>query len=336
MDRSAAEVDGRERAVRELEHDNHDNYDYDGHGRSSDEIRQDIRRTRAEMTRTVEALEHKLSVGEIAEQVWGRVKRSNVSLVELVREHPLPVATIGVGLAWLGIGAATGTGVGRRDGDRVGDGGAAYDHGESLESDSAGALERAGEKVKSGAHSLKEGARDLKDRGARMGQRAEGTAHRVRQDASYQARRLGRGVRGTYEGARQAYEEAPLAMGALAFSLGLASGLAVPTTRTEDELMGSASDELKERAKRTAKEAVEEGKRGARAGQHAAGESREETERHAAGVAGAARRSPEERARTEGQTSAEARTSDDPVEHTADVAERNRREHEEPSTRRDV
>jgi hypothetical protein len=120
-----------------------------------------------------------------------------------------------------------------------------------------------------------------------MGQRAEGTAHRVRQDASYQARRLGHGVRGTYEGARHAYEEAPLAMGALAFSLGVASGLAAPTTRTEDELMGGASDAVKERAKRTAKEVVEGGKRGARSGQHA-------------------------------------------------VAERDRVEHEEPSTRRDV
>lgn len=337
MDRSATEVDERERGARELDQGK---YDYDGHGRSSSEIRQDIVRTRAEMTETVEALEHKLSVGEIAEQVWGRVKRSNVSLVELIREHPLPVATIGVGLAWLGIGAATGTGVGRRDGYDVAEGGAAYDHGESPEAESAGALERAGDEMKSGVHSVKEGARDLRDKGARLGHRAEGTAHRVKQDASYQARRLGRGVRGTYEGARKAYDEAPLAMGALAFSLGLAGGMAVPTTRAEDELLGGASDEVKERAKHAAKEAVEEGKRVVKGAGRAASESGEEAECHGVGpeglkekarnVAAAARRGPEERAR------AEAPTSDDPIEQRAEVAERHGIEHEEGSTRRDV
>lgn len=51
--------------------------------------------------------------------------------------------------------------------------------------------------------------------------------------------------------------EQPLAVGAMAFGLGLASGLSVPTTRWEDETMGGAADEVKREA-RSATESVKE------------------------------------------------------------------------------
>jgi hypothetical protein len=51
-------------------------------------------------------------------------------------------------------------------------------------------------------------------------------------------------------------DENPLALGAAAFGLGLAAGLSVPTTRVENDLMGSKADALKGEARTIASDAA--------------------------------------------------------------------------------
>jgi hypothetical protein len=56
-------------------------------------------------------------------------------------------------------------------------------------------------------------------------------------------------------------EENPMVVGAIAFGVGLASGLAAPATPAEDRLMGHASDTLKGEAKRVAEHTAEGAKK---------------------------------------------------------------------------
>ena len=53
-------------------------------------------------------------------------------------------------------------------------------------------------------------------------------------------------------------QQNPLAVGAIAFGLGLAAGLAVPETRQEDQLFGSTSDQLTNKAQQAASDKVEQ------------------------------------------------------------------------------
>jgi hypothetical protein len=77
--------------------------------RSTDRIEQDIERTRADMSETIEALERKLSPGELIDELWGRVRSGETgsNVADTIRDHPIPLAMMGLGLGWLAIEKAT-------------------------------------------------------------------------------------------------------------------------------------------------------------------------------------------------------------------------------------
>jgi hypothetical protein len=59
-------------------------------------------------------------------------------------------------------------------------------------------------------------------------------------------------------------QENPLGLAIGAAALGFLAGLAVPSTRVEDERLGPVADEVKERVRETGQEALERGKEVAR------------------------------------------------------------------------
>lgn len=79
--------------------------------RSSEEIRRDIERTREQMDEKADALEQKLSPGEILDDLWNRVRRGNTAsgLGDMFRDHPVPIALMALGLGWLAIERSTGS-----------------------------------------------------------------------------------------------------------------------------------------------------------------------------------------------------------------------------------
>ena len=79
--------------------------------RSSDQIQRDIERTRAEMSETIDALEQRLSPGDLVDELWNRVKagETGTNIGATVRDHPVPLALMGLGLGWLAIEKATGS-----------------------------------------------------------------------------------------------------------------------------------------------------------------------------------------------------------------------------------
>src|SRR5690348_5385411 len=77
----------------------------DSDERTSREIRDDIRRTRARMDATVDAIEDKLTPGELAHEAWALFRGGSSSSVNriwrIATQHPMPAAIIGVGLGWM-------------------------------------------------------------------------------------------------------------------------------------------------------------------------------------------------------------------------------------------
>jgi hypothetical protein len=74
--------------------------------RSTAELEQEAERVRAEMAYTAESLRSKMSPGSIVDEFTGYMKGGDASaalsnLKNQIRDNPLPLALIGVGLAWL-------------------------------------------------------------------------------------------------------------------------------------------------------------------------------------------------------------------------------------------
>lgn len=238
--------------------------DPDTGNRSPDEIRRDIERTRTDLHETVDAIERRLTPSELFDEFWGRMRGSGSSAGEVVKDHPVPLALMGLGLGWLAIEKATGSDSKashrREDGPSV-----TWRPDRDSEDDSPGRIDR----VKAKASSLKDSASHLGERASdakdRVADAASSAGHRVSEtasDAKEQVRETAdHAMDRTREMARRAQDrferitrEQPLALGAITFGLGLAAGMMTPTTRWEDEHLGPASDAVKDTARETASE----------------------------------------------------------------------------------
>jgi ElaB/YqjD/DUF883 family membrane-anchored ribosome-binding protein len=230
------------------------------------EIEREIQRTRARMGRDIDALGEKLSpqslkqqardaVAEKAQDVVSNVgqqaRRTGSRLVEFVRENPLPVAAVGLGVTWL-FTLRTRSEV---SGDRMarfaytGPERRALDGQTSLGRRLADRTARVREKVSGAAAEVSERAGDLADRAGdvvdRVQERADDLGAAARRRMQEQSER----ARGRLE---RMMEENPLALVAGAAILGLALGLVLPETRREHRLMGARRDQLAERVQTTA------------------------------------------------------------------------------------
>lgn len=310
--------------------------------RPPEEVRQDIEHTLSQLDETVDALADRLSPGHLIDEAWGRLRGgTDEGIGRVVREHPIPVALVGVGLGWLAVEEATG-----RDSD---DGnGRAWevegreeareprvpiserhatletdvewdDEGErAYESDESEPGVR--DRVREAAGRAREMASEAGERARDMGERASEKVSEASSEMKRRARRSGeRARRGFWE----TLEENPLALGAVAFGIGLASGVSVPSTETEDRIMGRASDTLEEEARRVGRETAEKAKHVAKDAARAAAQ---ESDRMVDAAAEAAER----RAREEGLTSEnlkeEAKAARDrTVQQAKEDAERLRR-----------
>ena len=242
-----------------------------GSDRSSDQIRSDIDRTRADMDETFSALESKLTPGQVLEEAWGLFKGGSSAgatrLLRVVREHPLPAAVIGLGVGWLLVERS-------RSLDKNFDGYSEFDFEEDWDSEPS-RLATVREKVKDVASSAREavsGAADtvgekashLKDEALDLGHKAKdqalGLGHKAKDQAGQLKRKAKTQVRRARTGFWQTMEENPLLVGAATLALGVIAGLAIPSTDVEDEWMGETRDQLLDQAKELGQEALDKGK----------------------------------------------------------------------------
>ncbi len=256
------------------------------------EIRAEIRETRERMGDTLEQLGERLSPSTLKENVKQDIRDATIGKVEkmaqnaadraddarrtmmdTIRENPIPAAMVGVGLGWLVYNArqqsshSSGrfTSRGRAETGRAG----GYERGGYGTSGYVGgyAAGRTGAQSDAGyAWSTEHEVPGSTDEGAidRVRDKARELAGDVREKASDVASRAqamaGNIAEDTRHGARRVedqFRESPLTVGAAALALGLVAGLAVPETRKEKQLMGGARDRLIDRARDVARDTTQ-------------------------------------------------------------------------------
>lgn len=77
--------------------------------KSSEELEREVERTRSHMDRTVEAIGERMSPGQLLDELVRGFRGSGrvgtmASVGRQVREQPVPLALMGVGLVWVGAG----------------------------------------------------------------------------------------------------------------------------------------------------------------------------------------------------------------------------------------
>lgn len=222
-------------------------------------LRADIGDTRERLSADLDALGTKLSPENIkaeakqaikqtfhdgAEHVRESVGSAGVNLVALAKENPLPVALIGVGVGWLVWNLRAASARKRRswqpDYAVTGRAGV-YDPKEPNRfgaEDTDGTLHQLGARAQAGVESMKRAA--------------SGTLHQA-QDQLGKAKAAARdGARKTQETAVHAMEENPMLLGALAVGAGIAVGLSIPSTASENQLVGEYRDRFMSKAKEKA------------------------------------------------------------------------------------
>ena len=239
-------------------------FDADTEGRtdkSPEEIEREIEQTRNRLSRDIDELGNKLNPQNLKEEaktaikdaaqgavsnVGEQARRTGYRLVEVIRENPLPVIAVGAGVTWL----LTQRNRSEISGNRM----ARYAYtgperrqGESWQS-SSGTRGRAGHTVSGVKESVSEATSNVAERAGELKDKAGERIGELGGEARRQTRRLKTNLEHTAE-------ENPLALAIGAAVVGLALGMLLPSTEREDEMMGSARDELLDRAERTAERA---------------------------------------------------------------------------------
>ncbi len=235
--------------------------------RSAAQIERETEATRARVSDLLEELRERISPGVIVDQVLGYTedgagKGFVQTLGDQARRNPLACAIIGVGVAWLMMsdrrmatnggyapseGAGTGDGMLKAAGNAVEAVSGAFDKASSVattvsDNASAGyaatseATRHFADQVKSKVVSIEERAMDM----ARQGRERIASAGMAAGTRSWDL-----------------LTDQPLVTAGIGLAVGAALGAMLPSTETEDELLGSYSDEIKEQAQEVAGEQFE-------------------------------------------------------------------------------
>ena len=211
---------------------------YDGQ-KDPETLEREIDEVRAEMSRTLEALERKFSPGQWVDYYLDSLREHSGELAanfgNTVKQNPVPITLTAIGLAWTILAS-------NRPKPAYGE---SVSYGE--QEDSPGF----GEKLKSTA----EGARN------RFGSSRDA----VRDKFSDTARNTQDRARRAREGLGSLIEEQPLILGALGIALGAAIGASLPRTEQEDRLMGKVRDNAVGKIKEQGSHAYDEARDRARA-----------------------------------------------------------------------
>jgi gas vesicle protein len=191
-------------------------------------------------------------VENMAQQTAEIVSDAQRTVMQSIRENPIPVAMVGIGLGWLilngrGGQKQMGSGSSYLEEQRRGWGTQYEDQQHGGYNEQAGTIDRARAKASEVVDSVKHKTSELKEQtqrtAGRVAESAQDVAGLVAEETRMQSRRVER-----------AFQENPLVIGAAALALGLAAGLAIPSTEKEVELVGDTRDHLVDKVKAAAED----------------------------------------------------------------------------------
>ena len=229
-----------------------------------EDLENEIAATRYEMTDTVQTIGERLDPANVVqdakdtvrEATLGRVEHmtSNAmetasdagsGIVETIRRNPIPAAMAAIGIGWLLMNRSDGRGSYRadvrydswRDSERYG-----YAGHPTLGRD-RGVTDRAGETIDQVGQKAGQVADDVRSSvGSTVGQLPDQVGSTAR-EVGWNAERL--------------MQDNPLALGAAAFAVGAAIGMALPETEVERNVLGGPAGTAIDRAQQAASDAVQ-------------------------------------------------------------------------------
>ncbi|NWJ27600.1 DUF3618 domain-containing protein [Rhizobium sp. RM] len=258
---------------------------------SSSEIEQEIAADRRRIEERLDAIQQRMSPGQLVDEILSYARSSGggeytSNLSAAVKNNPIPMALVGVGLAWLmagpknspasyvaqqgGYPLAIVEGDIHRSGPVTTEGDKRY----SYFADSAGRKYKAltDDAGRRAGHFIDESGKtfrgfvdttgrhyhDLRDEAGKIFDEASGWVSHTWSNLAESALGAREGLstasqnaaeRGAHinEAILKHFKDQPLVGGALAFAVGAAIGAALPHSQAEDEILGGAADDVKDR-----------------------------------------------------------------------------------------
>jgi len=245
----------------------------------------EIEVTRVDMGATIDEIGHRLQPQTIAgeardkirEATVGRVERivddagqtaqqTGNTVVETIRQNPVPAALAGIGIGWLAMRMRSSSG---SNGSRIGNGyggrSGSYGYGQPHTDRygySSGTGASYGQSGGGPAEAVRGAADQAANRAQQMGaemqykaQDAVDTVQQGARDIGYQAQSAVSDAQWQLD---RTMNENPLALGALALGVGAAVALAIPSTQKERELIGEQRDKLVDQAAGAVSQAMDQ------------------------------------------------------------------------------
>ena len=226
--------------------------------KSAADVEREVEASRNDLDRTVEALKDKMTPGQLfdeASRAMGGAGQHVLSkFVGQVKENPMPLAVMGLGLAWLMSGAgksrgSAGDGYAEPRSFAIGGGDA------SAASGLSDKVHAVGDKVSDKVHAVGDkasgmiaGAKDkLSSAASKVGGTATSAVGKMGDYGKQAQRSFGRML-----------ESEPLLIGAAGLLVGAAVGAALPRTDLEDRTVGPMRDKLLEKGKDLAQDGLQQ------------------------------------------------------------------------------
>ncbi len=218
--------------------------------KTSAEIEREVEETRGRIDQTVEALKDKMQPKEMFDEATkmmsGASNKVLTTAVEQLRENPIPIALIGLGVAWLAIGQT------RRSSDTSYRGAGyyptyeGYDTEESLRAKVKAKADAAKAKLAAGAETAKHKLSDVQHMAADGVSDIRDKAGEYAHLAQDKAGEYGRAAKRRFD---DTLDSEPLVIGAIGLAVGAAIGASLPSTPVERRYIGPARAKVADRAK---------------------------------------------------------------------------------------
>jgi hypothetical protein len=257
--------------------------------KTSADVEREVEATRGQIDQTVEALKEKMQPKELfdeATRLMGSTSNKVLTtVVEQARSNPIPVALIGVGIAWLALGQSR---KGRAGTDAYA--GQYYETYEGYDEDgnftrklknrvtgavdqAKGALAGARSKAEGAVAGAKDKLSSAKTTAGDGAAQAQGRFAELRATAQTRASEASRAAQARFQ---ETMDSEPLILAAIGLAVGAAIGASLPASRTENRLIGPHRDRLVGRGREMARTSLDEARTVA---QRAYGQVKEELHR---------------------------------------------------------
>ena len=237
-----------------------------GDGSSSSMARSDIDATRERMGDTLEELGARLNPQRLKQQAKNKVREATIGRVQtmaqttkdkatsagrkvtdVVRENPIPAALIAAGISWFVWSS-------RRGGSSP----SVSDYESEVSRNYSGSTDAETSFNESEATRKTE---KVREKAGEVVDNVEDIAQRAKDTTKTAATNVADTARTQSDKLASAFQSNPLPLGLIATALGLAAGLAIPSTQKESELVGEKRHELVDKAREIVSEKKQQVKR---------------------------------------------------------------------------